>query len=86
MQLQSINDVLMHELKDLYSAEQQLSRRCRDGSAASSTELREAFEHHLEETRGHVTRLQEILGQLGDPAPSSTARGWKVSSPRAARS
>jgi ferritin-like metal-binding protein YciE len=69
MQLQSINDVLMHELKDLHSAETQLVAALpKMAQAATNDELRQAFEHHLDETRDHVRRLDEVLGQLGAPA------------------
>ena len=78
MQLNSLDDVLHEQIEDLYSAEQQLIKALPEmASAASSTELREAFEHHLEETRGHVTRLQEILGQLGISSPSEHCKGME---------
>jgi len=66
MQLQSLNDVLTHELQDLYDAEKQLLQALpKMAQAASNDELRSAFEHHLGETRDHVQRLEEIFGQLG---------------------
>lgn len=60
-------DVLFHEeLKDLYSAESQLVKALPKMAKASSSEaLREAFKSHLEETRGHVERLEEIGSELG---------------------
>ena len=78
MQLNSLDDVLHEQIEDLYSAEQQLIKALPEmASAAGSTELRQAFEHHLEETRGHVTRLQEILGQLGISSPSEHCKGME---------
>ena len=78
MQLNSLDDVLHEQIEDLYSAEQQLIKALPEMvSAAASTELRKAFEHHLEETRGHVTRLQEILGQLGISSPSEHCKGME---------
>ncbi len=78
MQLNSLDDVLHEQIEDLYSAEQQLIKALPEmASAAGSTELRKAFEHHLEETRGHVTRLQEILGQLGISSPSEHCKGME---------
>ena len=66
MQLQSINDVYIHELQDLHSAETQLIQALPQmAQAASNGELRQAFEQHLEETRGHVQRLEEIMGHAG---------------------
>jgi ferritin-like metal-binding protein YciE len=58
-----------HEIGDLYSAETQLVAALpKMAQAASNEELRNAFNHHLEETRDHVRRLDEIRGQLGSTA------------------
>jgi ferritin-like metal-binding protein YciE len=66
MQLQTLRDVFDHEISDLYDAENQLVVALpKMAAAATHDELREAFEHHLEETRDHVRRLEEIRGQLG---------------------
>jgi ferritin-like metal-binding protein YciE len=66
MQLNTLNDVLEEQLTDLYSAEQQLITALpKMAQAASSAELRQAFETHLQETRGHFERLQELLPTLG---------------------
>ena len=78
MQLQTINDVLMHELKDLHSAETQLVAALpKMAQAATNDELRQAFEHHLDETRDHVRRLDEVLGQLGAPAGGENCKGME---------
>jgi ferritin-like metal-binding protein YciE len=53
--------LLIDELKDLYSAENQIIKALpKMAKAASSPELRRAFERHLEETRNHVERLDQI--------------------------
>ena len=53
------------ELKDLYSAENQLVKALpKLAKAASSDELKQGFEEHLEQTRGHVQRLEEIFESL----------------------
>src|SRR5438045_1170058 len=66
MQLQSLQDLFEHEISDLYSAEQQLVGALpKLAQAASNKELREAFEHHLQETRDHVRRLEDVRGQIG---------------------
>jgi ferritin-like metal-binding protein YciE len=76
VQLGSINDVYTHELQDLYSAETQLLQALpKMAQAASSDELRQAFEQHLEETRGHVERLTEILGETGVSAGTEKCKG-----------
>jgi ferritin-like metal-binding protein YciE len=66
VKLQSLEDVLMAELSDLMSAEKQLVKALpKVAEAASSKELREAIEHHLDETRGHVQRLEQVFESLG---------------------
>jgi ferritin-like metal-binding protein YciE len=66
MQLQTLRDLFEHEIGDLYSAETQLVAALpKMAQAASNEELRNAFNHHLEETRDHVRRLEEIRGQIG---------------------
>ena len=59
----------MDELKDLFSAESQLVKALpKMAKAASSDELRAGFEKHLEQTKGHVQRLEEIFESLdGNP-------------------
>jgi len=65
MELNSLTDVLVDELGDLYSAEQQLIEALpKMASAANSYELREAFEAHLEETRTHVERLEQAFADM----------------------
>ena len=67
MKLASLQDLLVDELRDLYSAENQIIKALpRMAKAASSDELREAFEEHLEQTRGHVDRLREIFEGMGE--------------------
>jgi len=78
MQLQTLNDVLQHEVQDLYDAEQQLLEALpKMAQAASNDELRNAFEHHLDETRDHVRRLEEVFGQLGISASGETCEGMR---------
>ncbi len=60
-------DLLVEELKDMHSAETQLLTALpKMAKAASSEELRGAFETHLEQTRVHVQRLEKIGEQLGE--------------------
>jgi ferritin-like metal-binding protein YciE len=69
MKLGSLHDLYVDELKDLYSAENQLLKALpKMADAASSGELRTAFEDHLEETRGQVRRLEQIFKKL-DASP-----------------
>ena len=78
MQLQSLKDLLTHELQDLHDAEKQLVEALpKMAQAASNQELRGAFEHHLTETQDHVRRLEELFGQLAIPASGETCDGMK---------
>jgi ferritin-like metal-binding protein YciE len=65
MRLENLTDVLHHELKDLHSAESQLLDALPAMSQAASTEeLRNAFDMHTEETREHLERLDQIAQLL----------------------
>jgi ferritin-like metal-binding protein YciE len=78
MQLQSLDDVLMEQLADLHSAETQLVAALpRVAGAASTQELRTALQEHLEETRGHVRRLEEAFSQLGTSIPDEHCEGME---------
>jgi ferritin-like metal-binding protein YciE len=66
MELRTLNDLFVDQLKDLYNAEQQLiSALPKMASAASNDELREAFAHHLTETQDHVRRITDIFSGMG---------------------
>ena len=66
MKLNSLEDLLHHELKDLFSAENQLVKALpKMAKAATNEELKAGFEEHLEQTKGHVERLNKIAEQLG---------------------
>jgi ferritin-like metal-binding protein YciE len=66
MKLTSLEDLLHHELKDLFSAENQLVKALpKMAKAATNEKLKAGFEEHLEQTKGHVERLEQIAGILG---------------------
>ena len=78
MRLDSLQDVLADQIGDLRSAEEQLVKALpKMVSAAHSDELRAAFENHLEETRGHLQRLQDLIPTLGTPVPMETCEGMQ---------
>jgi ferritin-like metal-binding protein YciE len=65
MKLSSLQDLYVAELKDLFSAENQLLKAIpKMAKAASAPELQRAFQTHLEETRGQVKRLETIFAEL----------------------
>ena len=69
MKMKTLHDLFVDELKDLYSAENQLTKALpKMAKAASSDELREAFESHLKETEGQIKRLDKIFKKL-DASP-----------------
>jgi ferritin-like metal-binding protein YciE len=69
MATKTLHDLFLNELKDLYSAEQQLTRTLpKMARAATNPELKQGFEHHLEQTRTHVQRLDSVFKGL-DAAP-----------------
>ncbi|MBK8986534.1 MAG: ferritin-like domain-containing protein [Chloroflexi bacterium] len=64
--LNSLQDLLVHELNDLYSVEQQLVVALpKMVNAATSLELQDAFGQHLQQTHQHVNRLENIFADLG---------------------
>jgi ferritin-like metal-binding protein YciE len=66
MQMNNLQDLLNHELDDLYSAEQQITKALpKLAQAAQSPELRTAFETHLRQTEDHVKRLDEVFAAVG---------------------
>lgn len=78
MSVESIEDLFVEELKDLYSAEKQITKALpKMAKAASSDELRETFESHLEETTGHVDRLGQIFELLSKSSKGKTCEGTK---------
>jgi ferritin-like metal-binding protein YciE len=64
--ISSLRDLLVDELKDLHNAESQLVKALpKMAKAASNEELKEGLQQHLEETRGHIDRLDRALKILG---------------------
>jgi len=77
-ELNSMNDLLVVQLEDLYDAEQRLVKALPKMAEASNTaQLRQAFEQHLTETEGHVSRLERIFGQLGVEPKRETCQAMK---------
>jgi ferritin-like metal-binding protein YciE len=76
MNQNNLKSLYVDELRDLYSSEQQLIKAIpKMAKAANSDELRKGFEEHLEQTRGHATRLEQILSGLGEPAKGKKCKG-----------
>jgi ferritin-like metal-binding protein YciE len=64
--IRSMDDLFLHTLRDLYYAEQQIVRALPDMiDKATDPDLAAGFKHHLDETRQHVSRLEEVFRQWG---------------------
>jgi Uncharacterized protein conserved in bacteria len=75
---ETLRDLYVNELRDLYSAETQLVEALpKMASAAMSSQLKEAFTTHLEETERHVTRLEEIFDALGEEPSGETCKAME---------
>jgi ferritin-like metal-binding protein YciE len=76
MALTSIRDLYVEELQDLYDAEQQiLGALPKMAKAATAAPLKKAFEHHLEQTRGQVERLDQIFQRMGADPKGKKCKG-----------
>jgi len=72
----TIHDAFVEELRDTYDAEKQLIKALpKMAKAATSAELRSAFETHLEETRGHVERLEQVFESLEEKVRGKHCEG-----------
>jgi ferritin-like metal-binding protein YciE len=73
-----LKELYIDELKDLYSAENQLLKALpKMAKAASSDELKQGFEEHLEQTRGHVERLEQIFQSLDESPKGKKCLGME---------
>ena len=78
MEQNSLRELYIEELKDLYSAENQLLKAIpKMAKASESDELRKGFEQHLEQTRGHVGRLEKIFNNLGESPKGKKCKGME---------
>jgi ferritin-like metal-binding protein YciE len=78
MAVQGLKELYIDELKDLYNAETQLVKALpKMAKASSSDELREGFEGHLEQTKGHVERLEQIFEMLGESPKGKKCSGME---------
>jgi len=76
--MSTVEDLLVEQIRDLYDAEKQLVRALpKMAKAASSDELRQAIEDHLEETTNQVQRLEQAFEQLDKTAKSKTCKAMK---------
>lgn len=78
MKLNTLHKLYINELCDLYNAENQLLKALpKMAKAASSQELKNAFEKHLEQTETHVERLEQVLKELDEKPKGKICHGMK---------
>src|ERR1700684_2773725 len=78
MQQSELKELYVDELKDIYSAETQLVKALpKMAKAASSDQLRSGFQEHLEQTKGHVARLEQIFSALGEKPSGKKCKGME---------
>lgn len=78
MKINSLHDLYIDELRDLYDAENQLIKALpKMAEASTASELRRGFEEHLEQTRGHAQRLEQIFERLGEKAKGKKCKGME---------
>jgi ferritin-like metal-binding protein YciE len=78
MKIESLQELLVDKLKDLYSAENQIVKALpKMAKAATSKELKEGFEKHLQQTKGHVERLEKIFKELDENPKGKKCKGME---------
>jgi len=78
MKLETLNELFIEQLQDLYSAEEQLTEALpKIAKAASSPALKQAFEEHLDQTEGHIARLDQCFEKLDADPEGKTCKGMK---------
>ncbi len=78
MKFNNLHDLFVEQLRDMYDAEQRLVKALpKMAKAASCAELRAGFEQHLEQTKNHVTRLEQVFAQMGEKAKTETCPAMK---------
>ena len=79
MKITNLEELFIEELKDIYSAETQLTEALpKMANAAVSPELKQGFQHHLEQTKKQVARIEEIFADKEDSPRGKNALEWKV--------
>jgi len=79
MKKNALKELYIDELSDIYNAENQLVKALPQmAKAATSDDLRAGFEEHLEQTKGHVQRLEQIFDELDEKPTVRNAREWRA--------
>ena len=78
MHMENLQDLMKEDLKDVLHAENQIIKALpKMIKSASNPQLQQAFQMHLEETKGHVDRLEEVMGMMGMPVKGKTCKAMQ---------
>jgi ferritin-like metal-binding protein YciE len=78
MQMENLEDLMKEDLKDLLHAENQVAKALpKMIKSASNPQLQEAFQLHLEETKGHVERVQQVMELMGMPVKTKPCKAMQ---------
>lgn len=78
MKIETMNDLFLEQIEDLYDAEERLVKALpKMAQNSSSDQLRQAFEMHLQQTKGHVERLERVFQEIGKKAKGQTCDAMK---------
>ncbi len=78
MKLNNLQDLLVHELKDIYNAEHQITKALpKMMDACSSDKLKKAFQTHLQETEQQIERLEQVFQMMGEQAKGEKCKAME---------
>jgi ferritin-like metal-binding protein YciE len=78
MKLESLDDLFLHQIKDLYNAEQQLTKALpKMAEKATSPKLKTAFKDHLKETETQIKRLEQVFETIGEKAKGEKCKAME---------
>jgi ferritin-like metal-binding protein YciE len=78
MPVQTLDELLIEEIKDLYDAEKQLTKALpKMAKAATNADLKAGFTEHLEQTKGHLSRLEAVFEALGQKPKAKSCAAMK---------
>jgi ferritin-like metal-binding protein YciE len=78
MQMENLQDLMKEDLKDVLHAENQIIKALpKMIKTASNPQLQQAFQMHLEQTKGHVSRIEEVMGMMGMPVKGKTCKAMQ---------
>jgi ferritin-like metal-binding protein YciE len=76
--MENLQDLMKEDLKDVLHAENQIIKALpKMIKSASNPQLQQAFQMHLEQTKGHVSRIEEVMGMMGMPVKGKTCKAMQ---------